>query len=155
MCSNMEDLKIHVKFSTGQISTFVVKSSDLIKDLKELINKQGMCPENFRRHLLFDFIQLEDNRKISDYNIQNGSVLELRLISGQRIQIKIKTSTGMSIVLNANSSDTIQEIKAKICCEETPDNKILFFAGKKLQDDRALYDYNIQDKSEIDLDLRG
>jgi hypothetical protein len=71
--------------------------------------------------------------------------------------IFVKDTTGRTLTLEVNPSDTVANVKIKIQDREgiSLDRQRLVFAGRPLDDACTLQDYNIQRESTIDMLVSG
>lgn len=72
------------------------------------------------------------------------------------MQINIKTVTGKIITLEVDQFETILSIKERIQQKEgvPPDQQRLVYAGKHLEDERYVCDYNLKKDPTVHLVLR-
>ena len=145
----------YVKTLTGKTITLETYLFNTIEHVKEMIyKKEGIPPDQQR--LIYAGKQLEDHRNLSNYKVENCSVISLVLrLRGGGFEIFVKTPTGKIVSVVVDYSTTIRAVKLKIEHKE----KILFkyqrliFAGRRLEDSRSVSNYNIQINSTLHLEI--
>jgi len=140
--------KMHAVFArtTGlnaEPETPIEKSKPNVQDKEEI-------PSD-RQHLILNDKELIDDRTLKYYNIQAGSTIHLFRILHGRIHVKIQT--GNMITLEVVAEDTIENVKKKMFEEEgiAVECTHIVYAGKTLEDQRTLGDYNIRRESILHL----
>ena len=97
---------------------------------------------------------MQGNRKLSDYNFKDGSLLHV--CDRRDMQIKVQTQTGKTSTLDVVPSLSVLLLKHRIeSIERIPiDQQFLTFGTWVLMDDRTLSVYNIQKEDTMIIRVR-
>ena len=146
---NMKKILIIIKMQKGTVIKMLVDKNETIRDLKDKIyDKEEIIPRN--QVLIFNGKELENNKIINDYGIQNESIIYLNLNLNLNIQIFVKIFVSnfkdyKTLALDVNEFEKIEDIKNKIHKKTKINSKDqkLIFSGKHLEDFKTLNDYKI------------
>lgn len=169
-------LEITVQFRNGKKLQLEEPSNRTVSSLKQVIlQKEGVATEH--QVLFHKGKELDDHRKLIDYNIQSGDTLDIDVIEPVADILKsssktrpsvyeherqkglllfVKTLTGKTITLNVAVSDTVGDLKKKINEKEgiPISQQCLIAAGKPLGDTDDIHTIGVQNHSVLHLVLR-
>ena len=141
-------MHILIKDFNGFKTSIEIEETSTIKEIKEKIEQYLNIPKD-GHNLILNKTNLDDNKNITEYGINESSILELTL-KDNYIKINAVNVMGKIMPFYFKISDTIKDIKNKIEEREgIPQNTqklVLDPRNKKivLEDDKKIEDYNIK-----------
>ncbi|CAG8441450.1 4279_t:CDS:2 [Acaulospora morrowiae] len=144
-----KEMIIYIRMETGEtIEHESTPPDNSIHKIKSMIEDKKHIPFAMQR-ITFNGKELYDDCILPSYEIKNRSVINLEIKS----MIFVKKNTGLIINIDAETKETIKQIKQKILEKEfLPVEQLsLFFLNKELCDQNTLSYYDIQNGSTLDL----
>ena len=148
-------MHILIKDFNGFKTSFEIETTSTIEQVKEKFYQSFRVPKE-GQVLFLNGSQLDDNKKISDYNINEGATLDLSL-NENYIEINAVNVMGKRMPFYLKLSDTIQTIKKKIEEREgIPENvqKLIYDPKNQkldLEDNKTIQDYNFKKEATIQI----
>ena len=149
-----KSIPFNIAIRSYGIKKYYFKPTDTIKFMMKQIKQAFKIYENIEiryNNLLID----NYNLTFKDYKIPEDSTIDFihYRIGGQYF---VKTLEGQTLTIHLEAKDTIEILKAKIQdqIEVHPDQQRIIYAGKQLEDNRTIEDYNIWNESTFHMVLR-
>ena len=98
---------------------------------------------------------MEDNRRLSDYNLKDSSTLHVCDRMDMQIQM-VQAQTGKTSTMNVVPSLTVLDLKQRIENQERIPivQQFLTFGTRVLMENRTLSDYNIENENSMIIRVR-
>jgi len=141
--------------------TLDVKASTVLS-VKQKIHERGYAEPKLQS-LRYGGKSLEDDKVLSEYNIQKESQLQYSFRwsmmprSTSLVKISVENLAGKVVTLDVSLSDKVSDVKAKYHAKEgiSPANQSLIFGGSVLDDEKSLSECNIQSQSKLIVVIRS
>ena len=147
----VQRISVVIKTLRGKTVTILtVDTSDTIESIKcRLHNKIGLPAEE--QCLLINGEELVNKQKLSYYNIENGSTLQLIIPPQQGSFWVFVTSGTETIAVQVKDSDTVEVVKTKFPLHQ----QRLLFNNRDLEDGQTLSNYGVQNEDFLVMQITG
>lgn len=149
------EILITTNLHYGDFFALAVDRNDSIEKVETKIEEKFKIPPD-KQSLFFVGVLLEGDHALSDYNIQNGSMLRLISVCEIVIEIGVRTLTGDMITLAVKPTDRIEEVKGQIERKEgiPSDQQRLVFGDRILHDEFLLRGCRINYRSIVHMAMQ-
>ncbi|XP_033903017.2 polyubiquitin-like [Acipenser ruthenus] len=152
-------MQIKVTTLTGTCYPVEMDPSATVGQLKQEIERRVSVPA-FRQKLAMQKNgrkELEDEgRRLSECGLEHGDTVLVLLTEPKSMQVFLQNDKSKTHTYEIFPGETVTEFRQKVYRVEKvpPEQQVLLYESKPLQDGRKLEDYNIRPHTTITLNLR-
>ena len=146
LSSTEETMRLRVRQPSGEVVSVAAGGGERVEVVKAVLEAQLGVPLE-QQELSFQGRQLENQVSLRECGVQDGCELGLRVV----VPITIKTLTGEAFPLQVATNESVLDVKRKIAkvAKISPVRQRLIFAGKPINDNSSLDNYDIKSGAEI------
>ena len=146
LSSTEETMRLRVRQPSGEVVSVTAGEGERVEVVKAVLEAQLGVPLE-QQELSFQGRQLENQVSLRECGVQDGCELGLRVV----VPITVKTLTGEAFPLQVATNESVLNVKRKIAkvAKISPVRQRLIFAGKPINDNSSLDNYDIKSGAEI------
>ena len=147
------NMNIFIELDNEKILILEVKPFETVKNIKNKIKNQEDIALEQQNNLVYTYLPLEDEKTLSDYKIQNFSILRLKVKEENSVYIIIYGEKKKLFI--PNFKILVYDLKFYVReISGIPKDQLRFsYEGKILSENKTLLDYNIHKESILHLSL--
>ena len=148
------NFQIFVRTTNGRTMVFECQPTNTIERLKQrLRDREGLHPDI--QELVFEGEALPDQNTLQECGLRHNSIVDLRLLEGRNTQIFIALPDQDTLPIWVNREHTVSALKDQIARRRNipADIQELFFTRQRLEDDRTLESYIIEENHMLHLHI--
>ena len=149
-----DDITVTLQTATNLNYKLKMKETDKIKKMKTKLYETSDIKH--RMKLVLHKETLQDEKRLENYDIQDGSVIQILLLSPEVIGINIHVFKKGIVRLDVNDNDTVCDLREMLSdtrhsLGSAPLVYDMFYDAEKLEDDVPLHFYGIETGCRLDL----
>ena len=139
-------MSLRVRQPSGEVVSVAAEEGERVEVVKAVLEARLGVPLE-QQQLSFQGRQLENQVSLREYGVQDGCELGLLMV----VPITVKTLTGEAFPLQVATNESVCDVKRKIAkaAKISPVRQRLIFAGKPINDNSSLDNYDIKNGAEI------
>ena len=140
------EIRVRVRTPSGEVVPVLVERQDTVQSVKSRLEDRLGAPQEHQQ-VFFQGQPLEKHVTLSQYGIQDRSEVKLVVM----VPITVKTLTGQTFPLEVATNESVREAKQKIAklTKISPEQQRLLYAGKPVNDNSSLDNYEVSSGAEI------